>query len=158
MSVNYKKHIGLTALGIAVIYQGCSIIRGYLKDLERNRQYNKRRKAREEEEAAEAARRQAQRDEEYEKRKKEREERAKKREEEQKPDGELETLEIKGELHYKNRYGQWCPFKNKTNGDVTITVSKTKKVKGGQNNGLIKNRQVHFRTKKKARVNSSTAS
>ena len=72
-----------------------------------------------------------QRDREYrlrqEQKEKEKAERQKQREENAKPECELELTVIDGVQHYKNKYGNWCPLKNKTNGDVKITVNK----KGG---------------------------
>ena len=55
------------------------------------------------------------------------EERQRQREKDAMPEGELELTEINGIQHYKNRYGNWCPLKSKTTGDIKITINK----KGG---------------------------
>ena len=90
------------------------------------RQYEKKREERERLQAIEKEKRKAQQEE----RKKGWEEKRAKMEEQQ--NSELETVEIKGELYYKNKYGQWCPFKNRSNSDVVvITVSKTKELEKG---------------------------
>ena len=90
-----------TAAGFALL----GICKDGLKSLQRDREYRLRQEQKE----------------------KEKVERQKQREENAKPEGELELTEINGVQHYKNKFGNWCPLKNKTNGDIKITVNK----KGG---------------------------
>ena len=137
MAVNYKKIIGLTALTGAFVYEGLRMVKDGLRGLEKDRQKRKEQKIRDAEweernaqkEAERAQRqkeweeRQAQREAERERKQKEWEERHSKREEIDVPEGELETTEINGITHYKNKFGNWCPLKSRTNSDIKITVT-----------------------------------
>ena len=90
------------AIGFALL----GICKDGLKSLQRDREYRQR----------------------QEQKQKDWEERQKKREEDAMPEWELELMEINGIMHYKDRFGNWCPMKSKTTGDVKITTNK----KGGR--------------------------
>ena len=136
MAVNYKKIFGLTALTSAFVYEGLRMVKDGIRSLERDRQKRKEKEIRDAEweerqaqkEAERAQRqkeweeRQAQREAERERKQKEWDERHSKREESDMTEGRLETIEINGITHYKNKFGNWCPLINKSIGDIKITV------------------------------------
>lgn len=115
MNPKYKKMVGFSAFGLAMIGSVIQTIRGGLVGLEKDRRKRK-----------EAERRESERKERNNVRKREWEERQQRRAE------GCEILEIDGILHFKNKFGCWEPMENKTNSDIKITVGKNNENKKGE--------------------------